>query len=57
MATHANRTLEHISRSRKGKIVVRRIGWAVLVLIIFLVLAVVAGVVYQGIASAVDVSS
>jgi pimeloyl-ACP methyl ester carboxylesterase len=57
MATHANKTLEHISRSRKGRIVVRRIGWAVLVLIIFLVLAVVSGVVYQGITSAIDATT
>src|SRR5437016_10208490 len=57
MATHANKALEHISRSRKGKIVVSRIGWAVFALVIFLVLVVVAGVVYQGIASAVDAST
>src|SRR6266581_4367311 len=56
MSTHANKTLEHLSRSRKGRIVVRRIGWAVLALVILLVLAVVAGVVYQGITSAVDAS-
>jgi pimeloyl-ACP methyl ester carboxylesterase len=57
MATHADKTLEHISRSRKGKIVVRRIGWTVLALVIFLVLVVAAGLVYQGIASAVDAST
>src|SRR6266571_790135 len=57
MSTHANKTLEHLSRSRKGRIVVRRIGWALLALVILLVLAVVAGVVYQGIASAVDTSA
>jgi pimeloyl-ACP methyl ester carboxylesterase len=54
MATHADKTLEHISRSRKGKIVVRRLGWDMLALVIFLVLVVVAGAVYQGIANAVD---
>ena len=57
MATHVDKTLEHISQSRKGKIVVRRIGWAVLVFVIFLVLVVVAGATYQGIASAVDAST
>jgi len=56
MATHADKTPEHISRSRKGKIAARRIGRALLVLILLLILAVVAGVVYQGITSAVDAS-
>ena len=57
MTLHAGKTLEQISDSRKGKIVVRRIGWAVLALVILLVLVVLASVVYQGIASAVDASA
>src|SRR5437764_5887303 len=57
MTPHAGKTLEHISHSRKGKIEVCRIGWAVLALVILLILVVVAGAVYQGIASAVDTST
>jgi hypothetical protein len=57
MATHVDKTLEHIARSRKGKRVVRRIGWAVLAFVILLVLVVVAGAAYQGIASTVDASA
>jgi pimeloyl-ACP methyl ester carboxylesterase len=56
MTPHTGKTREHISRSRKGKIVVRRIGWAMLALVILLVLVVVAGVVYESVASAVDAS-
>jgi pimeloyl-ACP methyl ester carboxylesterase len=55
MTPYTGKTLEHISRSRKGKRVICRIGWAVLALVILLVLIVLASVVYQGIASAVDV--
>ncbi len=57
MATHVDKTLEHTARPRKGKRVVRKIAWAVLTFVILLVLVVVAGVVYQGIASAVDASA
>src|SRR6266487_2738761 len=57
MTPHAGKTLEQISDSRKGKIVVRSIGCAVLALVILLVLVVLASVVYQGIASAVDASA